>query len=338
MADVIQAFEHYLHDALGIKVKLKPWKEEAKLPFFLKDAYSFHEADLLSITCVVAIARNDDTTTPGSISKQFQQLKQKLPGLYIYVCPSISSYNRRRLIEQHIPFVIPGNQMYLPELAIDLRERFLKPRSKKKTLSPATQAIVIYALNHPESKQFSSTELGSALQYTSMTISRALHELEATGIGQVTKVRRECQLRFPNDKQQLWKDTEPFMRSPVKKQVWLKKNKWLENQIKKSGVIAGLTALSHHTMLHPPLIPSYAIDNETWKTWIHSGTLQELPSAEDADLEIEIWKYNPLLFAKEGVVDSFSLSLSLEEVPDDRVNIALIKMMESSNGKGTKSI
>jgi len=40
----------------------------------------------------------------------------------VYVRTRMTAFNRKRLIEQKVPFIVPGNQMYLPTLAIDLRE------------------------------------------------------------------------------------------------------------------------------------------------------------------------------------------------------------------------
>src|ERR1039458_8742698 len=38
----------------------------------------------------------------------------------VYVADAISSYDRKRLIEHKVPFVVPGNQMYLPFMAIKI--------------------------------------------------------------------------------------------------------------------------------------------------------------------------------------------------------------------------
>lgn len=38
----------------------------------------------------------------------------------VYVTTTLASYERKRLVQQKVPFIVPGNQLYLPELAIDL--------------------------------------------------------------------------------------------------------------------------------------------------------------------------------------------------------------------------
>ncbi|EFB40206.1 MULTISPECIES: hypothetical protein [Parachlamydia] len=45
-------------------------------------------------------------------------------------------------------------------------------------------------------------------------------------------------------------------------------------------------------------------------------------------IELEVWNYDPELFAKDGIVDPFSLYLSLQESKDERVEGALEEMME----------
>ena len=65
----------------------------------------------------------------------------------VYVTTTLASYERKRLVQQKVPFIVPGNQLYLPELAIDLREYFRR-RSVPPTngFSPSTQAMLITAL------------------------------------------------------------------------------------------------------------------------------------------------------------------------------------------------
>ncbi|WKZ71730.1 MAG: hypothetical protein QY308_08880 [Ignavibacteriaceae bacterium] len=49
---------------------------------------------------------------------------------------------------------------------------------------------------------------------------------------------------------------------------------------------------------------------------------------EDADFQLEIWKYNPRPLSDGGTVDIFSLYATLQHDPDERVQAALEEMME----------
>jgi len=53
-----------------------------------------------------------------------------------------------------------------------------------------------------------------------------------------------------------------------------------------------------------------------------------LDIAEPNASELEVWSYSPELFAKKGVVDRFSLFLSMRENNDERIQSALEGMME----------
>ena len=332
METIIQNLERYFYDVLGIKIKTEAWKEEVILPFFLRELYAFYETIFRGKLFVFVIGRNETESTPATVSKHFKQLQEKCPALYIYVRPTSSTYNRKRLIERKIPFVIPGNQMYLPNLAMDLREHFLKPTAKKISINPATQAVIIYALTHKLGCRFIPSELAQELHYTVMTMSRALRELETNGIGKIVQKGRERELIFTKDSQGLWELVRPFMRNPIKKTVWIHTNTELDATIQNVGVISGLAALSHYSMLQPPQLPTYSIGIEIWKNLLNSNmvtehTVNKFSSLENLDFSLEIWSYNPKLFAKDNFTDPFSLYLSLKDNPDDRVQITLEQMM-----------
>ena len=94
------------------------------------------------------------------------------------------------------------------------------------------------------------------------------------------------------------------------------------------GTKAGLLALAHYSSLAEPTNPVFAVDRKKWKRIQASKNIKILDLAEPDALELEIWSYSPDLFAKSGVVDRFSLYLSLRATDDERVEAALEEMME----------
>ena len=266
------------------------------------------------------IAQENADITPGMIRKHREQVEKIWEGsIIIYVQSILSSFNRKRLIEQHIPFIIPGNQMYLPHFGFDLREHFRKTHTKKqKSFSPGTQTAVIYVLLRETDEKLTPSALADRLGYTPMTMARALDELQAAGIGEFHREGRERYWFFSN-KHSLWDQAKPFLRSPIKKRIWIKNHKF--------KTLAGLSALSHLSQLAPPLLPVFAIGHNQWEALRQSG-LEELLVLEGASSELEIWNYNPELFAKDGVIDPLSLYLCLEASGDERIESALEEMME----------
>lgn len=319
MKELLESLKSYLNEILNISVDLHLWRNPGNFPFFLMDSYEFYKFSIFEQPCLLMASKESVESTPGLISKHYKQVQKNYDGFIIYTQLRLSSYNRKRLVEHRIPFIIPGNQMYLPQLGIDLREHFRKLHGKKdKAFSPAAQAVVIYALVRQTNEKLTSSQLAEKLGYTLMTINRVFAELKAVQIGAFFQEGRERWWTF-SDKRALWEKAAPFLRSPVKKRIWLKNHQ--------PKIVAGLTALSYFSLLAPPFLPVFATSIYQWETWKQLG-LEEIPSPDSANVELEIWHYDPALCAKDGIADPFSLYLSLKTNQDERIESALEELME----------
>jgi hypothetical protein len=162
-----------------------------------------------------------------------------------------------------------------------------------------------------------------------MTMTRSLDEIESANLGEVYQEGRERFWHLMEDKRTLWEKARPLMQSPVRRRVRIQRN--ISNE--EGAVVAGLTALSHYSMLSAPSHHVYAISSDRWKILKQSG-LNELPYPEADAHELEVWSYSPTLFARNGLADPFSLYLSLQETKDERIESALAEMMEHVQWKG----
>lgn len=330
MDNMLQALKQYFHETLGLQPVPKPWKGKENLPFFLQDLYDFYTVTLLGKMCILAVARESEAITPAEVRKQLGQIQEKTGIPCIYVDDSVSSYNRKRLVVNRVQFVIPEHQMYLPALGIDWLENCRMwqkhDRDAKAAMSPSAQAVMIYALIQEGENQFIPLELAKALSYSPMSMTRALNELESLNLGKTTRKGKERQFSFIKDRPLLWAKVQSLMQNPTKRRLWLKLKKNSLNEIKQLGVFAGISALADLSMLAQPKIPIYAISARSWKALQQLKNIQELPTDEEADIQLEIWSYDPRLFAKKGIIDLFSLYLSLREEQDERVEAALKKL------------
>jgi hypothetical protein len=188
--------ECYLSDILGIPVTIHRWKEQNKLPFYLTASYDFSEMSLLGHSCLLISAKKNAEVTPAEVRRHRELVQKQWTGVCIYVPNEISAYNRKRLMEHHIPFIVPGNQLYLPDLGIVLREHYQKLRNPIKHFSPSTQAVIINALVHGIKEHFTPSELVKALGYTLMTMTRVFDELESANIGKIKRKGKERWCRF----------------------------------------------------------------------------------------------------------------------------------------------
>ena len=324
MNPTLTSLTRYLRDTLGIETAPTPWRCAENLPFHLRNTYTFHEVQLLDVPCLLMHDHGDASQSPAAIRKHLDLAGAAWAGGLVYVRDTFTSYNRKRLIEHKVPFIIPGNQMYLPLLGIDLREHFRQARSIPDKFSPSTQVLIIHLLlSGIRTAVFSPAEMAEQLGYSAMTMTRAFNELESAGLGKVFRKGRERFLRFPDPKNQTWQKAQPFLRSPVRKRIFID-----PPDTRPPGMRAGLTALANHSMLSAPAGPVVALGARNWAAVKQDLQSREIPFAEPGAWEIQVWSYDPNLCSADNTVDRLSLYLSLKDDGDERVEGALEEMMK----------
>ena len=315
------AVHAYLHETLGVAPKVRAWAGSGKLPYFLQEAFEVRELKLLDRQVLLAIDQRADRPGLANVRGQLDKLRQLAGMPVVYVSRTLASYERKRLIEQKVPFLVPGNQLYLPDLGIDLREYFRKPTVAAQTaLSPATQAMLIAVLlRRPWRPEWQPAEVVSELGYTAMTLSRAVKELTAAGIATLRTEGRVRSLHTERTAAQTWEHARPMLRSPVKRRVWmLPPPKSRPRPLR----LAGLSALARYSMLTEPQWPTYAVAQAEWKAATQAG-FETLPEPLPGACEWELWHYSPALVRDSDTVDPLSLTLSLHGNQDERVQLAL---------------
>ncbi|MDP8239675.1 MAG: hypothetical protein P9X24_11350 [Candidatus Hatepunaea meridiana] len=325
MNRLIRNLEEYIRETLDVVIDVKIWIGAEKLPFYLRDRYAFYQTDLLNRQFLIMVARERNEQTPATILKHLLTAEHLWDGEALFVDQQVTAYNRKRLIEHKVPFVIPGNQMYLPSLAADLREYFRTSRKISTQFSPSTQTVVLNALLNNYKSPYTPTKLSYQLGYTPMTLTRAFDELKTCGVGEVKVEGRGRMLYFEDNREGLWNKAKGFMRNPVKKRLRIKPLKFLF-----PGVTAGLTALAKYTLLTEPMQETFAFSLEEWKIQRQQNEIIEVPLNEIEAYQVEIWRYEPRMFAQNDVVDRFSLYLSLKEDDDERVQSALNELLENA--------
>lgn len=316
--------QKYMHTMLGNEIALKPSNTRQHLPLLLRTQFLLFEAKILNQDITFAIDGSAKELSPTIISKRLEQIQAKSKNPVVYVREQVTAYNRKRLIEHKVPFIVPGSQMYLPMLGLDLREHLEKLRTKPQWLSPSAQAVLIHILLHPALQTvFTLKEISQALGMTTMTSSRSFDELESLGLAQKAIHNKKRQIIVGSQKEDLWQKALPYLRSPVKKKIFAR----VETK-QSSGLVAGLSALAHYSNLDDPPHVIIALSLDDWRKLKTLNHIVEQPYVDTDSKEIEIWRYHPTLFGKDGVVDRLSLFLSLKDFEDERVEMSLKQMME----------
>ena len=313
----------YLTEVTGLGVTATPMPGD-NLPYLITRQYALYHLLIGSTSFTAAFLREEAEFKPGQFIKHMGQIPSiKIEDLCV-VAHSLPTYVRKRLIEKGISFIIPGVQMYLPALGMELRARSVRKKLLKvERFSPATQVVIIHWLLGRMDSPVTPLALSKQLGYSAMTMSRALDELEVSKLAQVERVGRERMVSFIENPKAVWNEAYPRMRNPITQTVRV-----FERKIPgKQCVPAGITALSRQTLLSEPAQPEYAMSRGAWKTLEKTG-VDIIPVAEPGTALLQIWCYDPNILAVDGVADPFSLYLSLRDSDDERVEMALEEILE----------
>jgi len=309
---------NYIEQLTGSRTRLEevPKHETANLPLFLRERYRFFRAELFGRQLYFALEK----TPPGELSptqygREAALLKQRLSIDVILTIAKLPSYIRNRFVKQGVPFIVPGTQMFLPMLMIDLREHFatVDVRIQDK-LSPVSQLVVIYHILKAPVTQEPLGRLAERLGYSAMAMSKAQIELRAAKLCKVVRAGVATLLQFELRGKALWHKAEPLMTTPVKRTAWVR---W--GQPPARAVIAGATALSEASMMTDESIRTYAMRDRDFVRAESKGEIFVCEDREEAEARLEVWKYDPWVLAENGRSDRCSLYLSLRNSTDERV-------------------
>lgn len=314
MLDLKLSLLDFLGPVIGHRLALKP-VAASRLPLHLRNRYSVFSTNLFGRPTLLAIeAKEWEPETPSAYGKHSELLHQQYGGLIVLVLPVLPAYVRNRMVQQGTPFIVPGSQIFIPTGMIDLRENYPHlPAKHRATLSPAAQLTVIHHLLRGPFIEKSLKDIAGRLHYSPMMMTKVKDELEAVHLCTTLRTGRSLTFDFTLRGRALWEQAMPHMTTPVKKTLWVR---W-KNPVP-HALLAGISALSHETLIADDLNPTYALEQSLVRKYLEKGILTGTDDPEDADTRLEVWSYNPNQLA-DRVVDPLSLYLSLRYSPDERV-------------------
>ena len=310
----------YLKNTLGIEPIIRALKVDVlkTLPMYIANGYTLYYIELFQHDFMLVEVKNNFIT--NRLKKHLDLIRKTFNKNTIAVIPQLEAYSRARLIEKKIPFIIPGKQMYLPDLLIDLKEYGNKPKEIPKTMRPATQFLLLYHLQVKSLEGINLKSIAEILDYDAATISRAVYYLHNTGLCTLEGAKEKI-LHFNKTKKELWKEAEPLMNNPIKKTTYY--TGWVDdaNMFKSNN-----NALAHYTDLNDDIIEFYAV--RPGYTKLIGGVNLRETAIHEGNVCIEEWKYNPSLLTKGDFVDPLSLYLCFRNEHDERIEMALEQIIE----------
>jgi DNA-binding MarR family transcriptional regulator len=326
----------YINETLGTNAIATPIQKDGlgKLPMFINEAYKLYNTILLNNELLLVELRNNEELSILQTEKHLQLIKTVFEKKVVLVIENLATYNRKRLIEKGINFIVAGKQLFLPELLIDLKESYTNPRAKQKRekLLPSAQFLLIYHIIHRNKEwkleEHSFKEIAQELDYTPMAITNAIDNLKYHDIVDV-QGEKEKYIRFRLERGELWRTVEQqnLLVNPVLKTVFV-------DEMPKDVFMlqTNASAMPEYSNLNPSTQQYYAIEKTAFYGLQKSNVLIN-PNDHEGRYALEVWKYNPLTLVDElpndmPVVDPLSLYLSLKDSQDERIEMALEQIIE----------
>jgi hypothetical protein len=316
--------KQYIEEILGESITLqsvKPKELGSLLPFYMTEMYSFCKVQMMNNTLLIFEPKHKDELSILQLSKHQELIERKLHCKSAVVLHEIERFQRQRLIEKRVQFIIPGKQIFLPFWLIDLKEGNNNKRQKRESLSPAAQMMLIwYLLDKKKKIDFNTTSLQALakhFEYSPMTITKATNELASNDLCEFRTDGKQKFILFQQDKQELWHRAEPYLVNPVLKTIYVDH---LPNGV--GHIQSNFSALSEYSEMNPSSQKYYAIDKTVFYGLEKTGEFKNSNEREGRYC-IEVWKYNPekfmeILHNDEFSVDPLSLYLSMKGNPDER--------------------
>ena len=326
--NIMKTLIAYIKDVVGLEIEIQPLARAVidKLPMYLTEGYQWHKIVLAGRPCILAQMKEANAFGIAQIEKHFVLVRKitQLPVIAIF--DKLEAYNRKRLIEKRIAFIVPDKQLYIPEFLIDLKEFGVADKKKQSTLTPvAQQLFLIFILdkkNDLKLENLTFKELAFLLGTNPMGITRAVENLKYHELIEVTGDKEKF-IRFIFDRQKTWHNAKHrnILINPVLKRVYVDE--------KPQGIFmlrSYNSALPEYSDINPTRQEFYALEKNRFYALQKNNTLINA-NKQEGEYCIEVWKYNPetvtnKLLSNTQVVDPLSLYLCYTEIQDERVEMA----------------
>lgn len=313
----------FLKTIFGANIDVSEFDYPDKTPFFIRDGYKIQILSWKKSRCVL-LSPIDSSWRLPTLKKQLTKFQEICDFPCALCLENITSKQRRNLIESNIPFISPSQQVYLPFWGCSFLEKFKAETTVPDKMAPGTQLVFLYLYYLKTTNTTNLTQISKELSLSKATCTRAIDDLTASGLITCKTEGTNKWIAPAFEKPEFLKKGYPRLKSPVERLIYVRAS-FHDAALPKSGVIA----LADISMV--------GADEQDGAAAISKKGGAGIPAAEiisEQDFRdfggriLEVWRYDPTLLANGGRVDDISLLLSLEDNPNERIQMGLDDIRE----------
>ena len=288
--------------------------------------YKFYDGEFHGMPLLFAEPKGK-VATPRCLSVTANNLTSLLQLPIVFLLPACPAYERQRLIDKDVYFVVSEKYVHLPMLLANERVRKTK---QAKTLTPVAQYLLLYHLQIGSIEGMAARDIEGKIPYSYASITLGLTCLEDLGLcKKVAEASKRKVIHFDMKGMNLWEQAQPFLVNPVEERIYC--DDLLSDD---SFPECGINALAHYTRLNPDPERTIMMSVKQLRNFKSSEALMR-PNEFDGNIIIEAWKYPPVtaIGVKAEWVDKLSLAISLREDEDPRVEGEVERLINETEWK-----
>ena len=289
-------------------------------------AYKFYDGEFHGMPLLFAESKGK-VATPRSLSVTASNLTSLFQLPTVFMLPACPAYERQRLIDKDVYFVVSDKFAYLPMLLANERIRKTK---LSKALTPVAQYLLLYHLQIESIEGLAARDIEDKIPYSYASITLGITCLEDLGLcRKVADGSKRKTIHFDKAGKELWEQAQPFLISPVEERIYCD-----ELLSEDHFTTCGINALAHYTRINPDSERTIMMSAKQLRDFRSSGVLVR-PNEFDGNIIIEAWKYPPVtsIGTKAEWVDKLSLVISLREDTDPRVEGEVERLINETEWK-----
>lgn len=310
-----------LEQYFGCEVKIEEYKNKLPLPIFMT-MRDITMVEVYGVNFAIIDVIKETELSVASMKKQKAKYEEAMQCPIAYAVAIDSVAMRNALVKNGVSFIDMPANIFLPFLGVILQDIYRKQLVRTDKMMPATQMVFLELLYMDDDKSALKSEVANKLNLTKTSITRATAQLEEMGLIQQSKSGTEISIRRNCSRKDYYENAKDYLINPVQRVITIMRYEEIFEMFS-----AGETALSQMSELNPPRIEECAI-------YKGEEVIDQLeivdPRHEDWDdcLNVQLWKYNPAYFARDGRVDPVSLACTFKGNEDERIEMSIEELLE----------
>ena len=289
-----------------------------KLPLQYKGRYHLYKASLGGHEWIIAVPKSK--TVLADLRRDQKQISCAAGLDCVLYLEAANAYARKAMLEEGIPFIVEGKQIYMPFLGLMSSETAARTVGPVRKISFLTQKLILTAI-YEKWSNVNVTEAARLLGVSKMSASRCFDEMEYLQVPLIAENNGRRNISAAGPAKETWEEVKEFMVNPVIRRFELTEDIGLQFR-------AGLSALAELSLLSENECPVYGV----LKKDLAKNRIKDIRQAgwQDEKKSIVLELGYIIDFQGKGVMDPLSIALCLtgDELEDARINSSIQEMLE----------